>query len=68
MTAFGFLAHNFGRWWGPTNCYFALKNATSVVLTMRGGGDTKTLLDGKFELYALTACGDAKTFQFSLAP
>ena len=39
------------------------RNAASVVLTMLGSGDTQTLLDGKnFELYALTGCGDAKTF------
>ena len=46
-------------------------NASSVVLTMLGGRDTRILLDGKkielytlakFELYSLTGSGDAKTF------
>ena len=47
------------RWWEPTNCHFA----ASVVLTVLGGGDTQTQLDGKkIELYALTGSGDAKTF------
>ena len=49
--------------------FFLKKNAASLVLTVLGGGDTQTLLDGKkIELYALTGGGDAKTFQFSLAP
>ena len=39
------------------------------MLTMWGGEDTQTLLDGKkIELYALTGSGDTKTFWFSLAP
>ena len=39
------------------------RNAASVVLTMLGGADTETLLDGKkIELYALAGSGDAKTF------
>ena len=38
------------------------------MLTMLGGRDTQTLLDGKknFELYAHTSGGEAKTFWFSL--
>ena len=40
-------------------------NAASVVLTMLGGRDTQTLLDGeKIQLYALTGGRDAKTFDF----
>ena len=52
MVAFGFLPQNFGRWQGPTQLSFCLKrNAASVVLTMLGGGNTQTLLDGKKNLW-----------------
>ena len=45
------------------------RNAASLVLTVLGGGDTQTLLDGKeIELYALAGSGDAESFWFSLAP
>ena len=45
------------------------RNAASVVLTMLGGRDTQTLLDGKkIEYYALAGGRDGKTFRFSLAP
>ena len=53
------------------NCHFAQKgiSGTSVALTMLDAKGTQTLLDGKkIELYALTGDGDAKSFQFSLAP
>ena len=41
-----------------------------MVLTMLGGVDTQTLLDGKknCKLYALAGSLDAKTFRFSLTP
>ena len=48
MFAFGFLAQILERWWGPMNDGFAKKlNAVGVMLTIIGGGDADTLLDGK---------------------
>ena len=42
--------------------------SASVVMTMLGGGDSQTLVDGKkFEFYALAGGGDIKIFQFSIA-
>ena len=62
------------KFWEVVGTYELLfcskRNAALVVLTMLGGGDTQTLLDGKkkcFELYALADSGDTETFQFSLA-
>ena len=40
------------------------KNVASMVLTMLGGADSQTPLDGKnkIELYSLIGSGDVKTF------
>ena len=66
-----FWPQNFGRWWRPTNYYFAQKsNTASVVVTPEVVWTINhyKMVKKIFELSTIRGDGDIKTFQLSLAP